>query len=105
MPVSARAAQAVHTECDYVYVDCSTDSTTVYSGPCIYYGATVTTALSAHVINIADDTVNIDGFAASSAVGTSHNFASGVKCYTSLKVAPNASSTGNIAVYYRPLNV
>ena len=105
MPVTARAAQAVHTECDYVSVDLSTDSTTVYDGPCIYYGATVTTVMSAHVINICDNAVNIDGFAASGAVGVSHNFATGIKCYTSLKVAPNASSTGNIAVYYRPLNV
>lgn len=105
MTESARAAQCVHTECDYQNVDLSVDSTTVFNGPCIYYGMTVTTVMSAHVINITDGSTNIDGFAASSAVGTSHNFPSGVKCYTSLKVAPNASSTGNIAIYYRPLNV
>jgi hypothetical protein len=105
MPVSARPAQAVHTECDYVAVNVASDSTTVYAGPCIYYGATVTTALSAQVLPIHDDTVPIDAFAASAAAGTSHNFASGIKCYTSLVVDPDNAATGNITVYYRPLNV
>lgn len=94
----------MHTECDSLSVDCSVDSTTVYDGPCIYYGATVTTVLSAHTIAIADNATPIDAFAASAAVGTSHNFATGIRCETSLKVAPNASSTGTIAVYYRPMN-
>jgi hypothetical protein len=105
MPVSARAAQCVHTECDYLSVDVSVDSTTVYNGPCIYYGGTVTTALSAHALPVQDNTTPIDAFAASSAIGTSHNFAAGIKCYTSLVVDPNDAATGNITIYYRPLNV
>ena len=105
MPVSARAGSVVHTECDYVAVNVADDTTTVYSGPCIYYGATVTTALSAHALPVLDGSTPIDAFAASAAVGTNHNFASGVKCYTSLIVDPDNSGTGNITVYYRPYNV
>jgi hypothetical protein len=100
----ARAAQLTHTECDYLAVDVSTDSTTVYTGPCIYYGATVTTVLSAQALPIHDGTTPIDAFAASAAVGTSHNFATGVRCSTSLVVDPDNAATGNITVYYRPVN-
>lgn len=99
-----RQAMIVHTECDYAAVDASANSTTVYTGPCIYYGATVTTALSAQVLPILDGAVPIDAFAASAAAGTSHNFATGVACATSLVVNPDDAATGNLTVYYRPVN-
>ncbi len=100
----ARDASLVQMECDYSAVNVATDSTTVYNGPCIYYGAIVTTALSAHALPIQDGTTAIDSFAASSAVGTYHGFNHGVKCATSLVVDPNDAATGNITVFYRPLN-
>lgn len=99
----ARPATLMHAECDYSVVDVSADSTTVYTGPCIYYGATVTTALSAHALPIQDGTAEIDAFAASAAVGTSH-IHTGVRCNTSLVVDPNDAATGSITVYYRPVN-
>jgi hypothetical protein len=101
----ARNAGLVHTEADYLAVDASTDSTTVYTGPCIYYGATVTTALSAQVLQILDGSTPIDAFAASAAAGTSHNFATGIRCNTSLVVDPDNAATGNLTVYYRPVNI
>jgi hypothetical protein len=100
----ARDAQLVQMECDYSVVDVSVDSTTIYTGPCIYYGCLVTTALSAHVLPIKDGSNTIDSFAASAAVGTYHGFNHGVKCATSLIVDPNDSATGNVTVFYRPLN-
>jgi hypothetical protein len=101
----ARPAQLTHTECDYAVVDVSNNSTTVYTGPCIYYGATVTTVLSAHDLPIQDGTSPIDALPASAAVGTSHNFASGIRCNTSLVVDPNDAATGSVTVYYRPINL
>lgn len=101
----AREAQLVQMECDYLVVDVAANSTTVYSGPCIYYGAVVTTVLSAHALPIYDGASNIiDSFAASAAVGTYHPFNHGVKCATSLVVDPNDAATGTITVLYRPLN-
>lgn len=100
----AREAQLVQMECDYKVVDVADNSTTVYTGACIYYGATVTTALSAHALPVLDGAVTIDSFAASSAVGTYHGFTHGVRCATSLIVDPNDAATGNITVFYRPIN-
>lgn len=98
-----RAADPVFHEADYLAVDASGDSTTVYTGPCIYYGATVTTALSAQVLLIQDGSNVIDAFAASSAAGTRSAPASGIRCATSLVVNPDDAATGNLTVYYRPL--
>lgn len=100
----ARDAQLVQMEADYLVVDVAADSTTVYAGPCIYYGSVVTTALSAHVLPIQDGSNVIDSFAASAAVGTSHIWNHGIRCATSLVVDPNDSATGRITVTYRPLN-
>jgi hypothetical protein len=100
----AREAQLVQMECDYAVVNVATDSTTVYTGPCIYYGAVVTTVLSAHALPILDGANTIDSFAASAAVGTYHPFNHGVRCATSLIVDPNDAATGNITVLYRPIN-
>jgi hypothetical protein len=100
----AREAQLVQMECDYAVVDVANNSTTVYTGPCIYYGASVTTVLSAHALPILDGAVTVDSFAASSAVGTYHGFTHGVRLATSLIVDPNDAATGNITVFYRPIN-
>src|SRR5215204_7221787 len=99
----AREAQLVQMECDYKVVDVADNSTTVHTGPCIYYGATVTTVLSAHALPVLDGAVTIDSFAASAAVGTYHGFMHGVRCATSLIVDPNDAATGNVTVYYRPI--
>lgn len=100
----AREAQLVQMECDYAVVNVADNSTTVYTGPCIYYGAVVTTALSAHDLPIQDGTTVIDSFAASAAVGTRSQWAHGVRCATSLVVDPNDAATGRITVAYRPIN-
>lgn len=100
----ARDALLVQMECDYKIVDVADNSTTIYSGPCIYYGCTVTTALSAHAMPIMDGSNTIDSFAASAAVGTYHGFNHGVRCATNLIVDPNDAATGNVTVFYRPLN-
>jgi len=100
----AREAQLVQMECDYAVVNVADDSTTVYNGPCIYYGAVVTTALSAQALPIQDGSNVIDSFAASAAVGTYHPFNHGVRCATNLVVDPNDSASGRITVLYRPIN-
>lgn len=100
----AREAQLVQMECDYAVVDVANNSTTVYTGACIYYGCVVTTVLSAHALPILDGSNTIDSFAASSAVGTYHGFNHGVKCATGIVVDPNDAATGNVTVFYRPIN-
>lgn len=98
------ATQGVHTECLYASVNCATDSTTVYNGPCLYFGAVVTVVLSAHAVIITDGAgATLDQFAASAAVGTKVSWPVGVRCDTSLVVNPDDSSTGTITVIYRPL--
>lgn len=100
----AREAQLVQMECDYKVVDVADNSTTVYTGPCIYYGSIVTTALSAHALPILDGSNTVDAFAASAAVGTYHGLNHGVRCATGIVVDPNDAATGNITVFYRPIN-
>lgn len=101
--MGVRAAEAVFQEATYLAVDASTNSTTVYTGPCVYYGAVITTALSAQALPIKDGSNTIDSFAASAAVGTSHFLAAGIRCDTSLVVDPDDAATGNLTVFYRPL--
>lgn len=100
----ARDAQLVTAECDYMVVDVADNSTTVYTGPCLYFGATVTTVLSAHALPVLDGSATIDSFAASSAVGTAHIFLHGVRCATGIVIDPNDAATGNVTVFYRPIN-
>ena len=102
--MAVRDAKLVTSECDYAAVNVADNSTTVYNGPCLYFGACVTTALSAHALPVMDGANTIDSYAASAAVGTSHIFLHGVRCNTSLVVDPNDAATGNITVFYRPLN-
>lgn len=96
-----RQAQLVETECEYSVVNVATDSTTVFTGPCIFYGATVSTALSAHALPIQDGSNVIAGFAASAAAGTTINCQAGIRCVTSLVVDPNDAATGTITVWFR----
>jgi hypothetical protein len=98
-----RAADPVFQECDYAVVDVANNSTTVFTGPCIYYGCVVTTVLSAHALPIIDGSNTIDSLAASSAVGTRSTNAVGIRCATGILVNPDDAATGNVTVYYRPL--
>lgn len=102
--MTVRDATLVTAECDYLAVDVSANSTTVYTGKCLYFGACVTTVLSAHALPILDGSNTIDSFAASAAVGASHIFLHGVRCETGIVVDPNDAATGNITVFYRALN-
>jgi hypothetical protein len=97
------ATDGVHTECLYSVVAATGDTTTVYNGPCIYYGATVTAALSAQVLLIQDNATVIDAFVASAAAGTQSRPACGIRCETSLVVNPDDAATGTLTVYYKPL--
>ncbi len=87
-------------EWQYTVVDASTDSTTVYSGPCMVKSMWVQTVLSAHVCPILDGAVPISSFAASAAVGTKIEF-DGVKFVTSLIIDPDNSATGKIIVVWK----
>jgi len=102
--MTVRDATLVTSECDYLAVDVANNSTTVYTGKCLYFGACVTTALSAHALPVMDGANTIDSYAASAAVGTSHIFLHGVRCETGIVVDPNDAATGNITVFYRPIN-
>lgn len=102
--MTVRDASLVTAECDYAVVNVADDSTTVYTGPCLYFGATVTTVLSAQALPILDGANTVDSFAASSAVGASHIFLHGVRCETGIVVDPDNAGSGRITVFYRPLN-
>ncbi len=102
--MAVRDAQLVLSEVDYAVVNVATDSTTVYNGPCLYYGTIVTTVLSAHAVPIMHCSNTVGSFAASSAVGTAHLFQHGIRINTSLVVDPDNSGTGTVTVLYRPLN-
>jgi hypothetical protein len=98
-----REALLIESECEYAQVDTSGNSTEVVAGPCIYYGYSVTTALSAHTVIIKDTSTAVDAIAASAAVGSSHFIPNGVRITGTLVVDPDDSSTGNIAVFFRRL--
>jgi hypothetical protein len=102
--MTVRDASLVTAECDYAVVNVADNTTTVYNGPCLYFGASVTTVLSAHALPVVDGSNTVDSFAASAAVGTSHIFLHGVRFNTSLIVNPDDAATGAITVFYRPLN-
>lgn len=96
------ATDGVHHECTYAVVDTSTDSTTVYSGPCIVVGIFVNTVLSAHTVILKDNATSVITLPASLAAGT-NIVLPGIRFETSLVVDPDNSSTGNITVMYKPL--
>ncbi len=85
----------------YAQVDLSDNSTTVYNGPVLLRSVIVTTATSAHVCPIQDNTTAVAALPASAAAGTV------VQCgdmilATSLVVDPNDAATGIITVVYKP---
>lgn len=100
----ARAAQAVHEECEYFTVNVADNTTTVYDGPALLYGICVNTILSAQVLPILDDTVTVASLAASAAVGTYVKYP-GIRIAKKLIVDPNDAATGSVTIFYRPYNV
>lgn len=96
------ATNGVHEEYDYLAVDTSTDSTTVYAGPAVLKGVYVNTALSAHTVVMKDGSATVLTIPASAAAGDMFTFP-GILCATSLVCDPDNSSTGNITVVYKPL--
>jgi hypothetical protein len=99
----SRPAQLTHCECEYAVVDVATNSTTVYTGPCILYGVYVNTVLSAHALPIVDGTTTVVSVVASAAVGTNITFP-GIRFNTSLIVDPNDAATGSVTIAYRTVN-
>lgn len=83
----------------YSVIDTSTDTVTVFSGPCRIWGVFVNTVLSAHTVILKDDTTSIVTLPASLAAGTNIELP-GIPCATSFIVDPDNSSTGNITVFY-----
>lgn len=102
-PITRQAA-ITHNECEYTVVDLADDSTTVFTGPCILFGLTVTTVLTAQVLPVLDGAVNIAALPASAAVGTTTQYA-GIRCNTSLIVNPDDAATGRVTVIWRKVNV
>jgi hypothetical protein len=99
---SVAATLGVHEEYTYQVVDTSTDSTTVYNGPCILKGVYVNTGLSAHTVVMKDNTAAVCTIPASAAAGAMYTLP-GIVCATSLVCDPDNNSTGSITVVYRPL--
>ena len=82
----------------------TTDSITIYNGPCLLYGIYVNTAVSAtHVTVIKDGTTAVVSLPAAAAVGSMYNFP-GIRFETSLICDPDdATTTGNVTFAYRPI--
>jgi len=99
-----RPAKITHNECEYTVVDLADNSTTVFTGPCVLFGLTVTTVLSAQALDVLDGAVNIAALAASAAVGTTTQYA-GIRCNTSLIVDPDDAATGRVTVIWRKVNI
>lgn len=84
-------------------VDLATDQTIVFNGPCLLVGIYVNTVTSAHTCNISDGAVTALILKASYAASTNLEL-NGIEFKTSLVINPNAAATGNITVFYIPLN-
>lgn len=84
-------------------VDLSVDSTTVFNGPCLLVGIYVNTASSAHAVQIKDGSTLKMTIPSSKAAGTEIR-GWDAEFSNTLVVVPNASATGNITVFYIPLN-
>ena len=84
-------------------IDTATDSTTVYDGPCLCAGVYVNTVLSAHTVVLKDSATSKVTLPVSLAAGTMLNFPPFI-CETSLVLDPDNSSTGNVTVFWRPLD-
>ena len=101
---SVAATLGVHmNECSSVVIDLSgNDSTVVVNGPALLFGIYVGVVMSAHIVEIQDNTTNKVILPASTAAGTQVH-CHGLKFDTSLVVNPHDSSTGTITVFYKAL--
>lgn len=90
-------------EWEATVIDLSSGDQTIYDGAAICGGIYVNTVLSAHAVSVADNATNKMTLPASLAAGSERG-ARPWKAYTSLKVLPNASSTGSITVFWRVLD-
>jgi len=101
---AADATIAVHDECLYAVSGVlTTDSITIYNGPCILFGIYVNVAISAHVTVIKDGTTAVLSLPVSAAVGAMYNFP-GIRFETSLICDPdNSTTTGDLTFAYRPI--
>ena len=73
------------------------------TGPCVYWGHVVTSAISAAAVNVLDSTTagagtTIDVIAASAAAGARNSPAAGYPCSTGLFI--DFGGTGTVTVYY-----
>lgn len=100
MPTKNRIDQSA--EIQYTVVDVSVNSTTIYTGSCVFYSIHVNTVLSAHALPVMDGSTTIASLAASAAVGT-NLVTIGIPCATSLVVDPNDAATGSVTVVWAPL--
>lgn len=89
----------------YQVVDLAVDAGVTIAGPVLLKGVYVNTVLSAHTVLFKDGATTVFTLQESLAAGSEKTFGSrdGVEFLTSIVVTPNASSTGNITVIYRPL--
>lgn len=95
--------QSTAEEWEATVVDLTVDAgATVWDGPAICGGIWLPAALSAHAVAIKDNATTKITLPASLAAGP-YNWRPW-KAYTSLKVAPNASSTGSMVVFWRQLD-
>lgn len=100
---AADATLAIHPECLMSVQDVSVDGpTTIHDGPALLFGVYVNTVLSAHVVTLNDAATVKLTLPASLAAGSEKDF-HGARFETSLVIAPNASSTGSVTVFYRPI--
>lgn len=89
--------------CLMTVIDLSGDAATVVSSvPAVLVGIYVNVVMSAHAVTVSSNAVTKITLPASTAAGVNMN------CYgaifgTDITITPNASSTGTITVFYRPL--
>ena len=84
-------------------VDLTTDSTTVYAGPCVLTGIYVNATISNHSTVIKDGSTTVLTLPNSAAIGSMYPFP-GIRFDTSLVCDPdNSTSTGSLTFAYRPL--
>lgn len=98
------ATQAVHSECYYAASGAlTTDSITIYNGPCILFGIYVNAAISNHSTVIKDGTTAVLTLPNSAALGAMYTFP-GIRFETSLVCDPDdATTTGDLTFAYRPI--
>jgi len=101
--MTTKQAALTHMQSEYSVVDVSDNTTTVYTGKCMLYGAYINTVLSAHALPIKDGTTTVVTIAASSAVGSYMVFP-GIRFDTSLIADPDDSATGSVTLVYRTVN-